>query len=197
MSYALRRYAVPPTGTKPSDLPVEWCRRGRQRRAVASRRGRRRSRGGDPPGRIRRAPRSRRSHDWLAGRGVAADVLGDPGTGVTGISLSSQRVRPGDLYAALPGARAHGIDFVGDALQPPGRSRCSPTRRARRRLPRRRPGARRRARRARCSAASPPRVYGEPAAALRMIGVTGTQGKTTTTRLAEGGPAGTPASRPR
>jgi UDP-N-acetylmuramoyl-L-alanyl-D-glutamate--2,6-diaminopimelate ligase len=30
-------------------------------------------------------------------------------------------------------------------------------------------------------------VYGEPAAAMRMIGVTGTQGKTTTTRLAEGG----------
>ena len=24
MSYALRRYAVPPTGTRPSQLPVEW-----------------------------------------------------------------------------------------------------------------------------------------------------------------------------
>jgi cell division protein FtsI (penicillin-binding protein 3) len=24
MSYALRRYAVPPTGTEPSHLPVEW-----------------------------------------------------------------------------------------------------------------------------------------------------------------------------
>ena len=31
------------------------------------------------------------------------------------------------------------------------------------------------------------RIYGEPARAMRMIGVTGTQGKTTTTRLAEGG----------
>ena len=30
-------------------------------------------------------------------------------------------------------------------------------------------------------------VYGDPAAALRLVGVTGTQGKTTTTRLAEGG----------
>ena len=30
-------------------------------------------------------------------------------------------------------------------------------------------------------------VYGDPAGAMRMIGVTGTQGKTTTTRLAEGG----------
>jgi cell division protein FtsI (penicillin-binding protein 3) len=24
MGYALRRYAVPPTGTEPSRLPVEW-----------------------------------------------------------------------------------------------------------------------------------------------------------------------------
>jgi cell division protein FtsI (penicillin-binding protein 3) len=24
MSYTLRRYAVPPTGTRPSQLPVEW-----------------------------------------------------------------------------------------------------------------------------------------------------------------------------
>ena len=31
------------------------------------------------------------------------------------------------------------------------------------------------------------RIYGEPARAMRMIGVTGTQGKTTTTLLAEGG----------
>jgi UDP-N-acetylmuramoyl-L-alanyl-D-glutamate--2,6-diaminopimelate ligase len=34
------------------------------------------------------------------------------------------------------------------------------------------------------------RVYGEPAAALRTIGVTGTQGKTTCTRLAESGLTG-------
>jgi UDP-N-acetylmuramoyl-L-alanyl-D-glutamate--2,6-diaminopimelate ligase len=40
------------------------------------------------------------------------------------------------------------------------------------------------------------RVYGEPARALRMIGVTGTQGKTTTTRMAESGlqQAGVPAA---
>ena len=30
-------------------------------------------------------------------------------------------------------------------------------------------------------------MYGDPATSLRMIGVTGTQGKTTTTRLAESG----------
>ncbi len=37
-------------------------------------------------------------------------------TVVTGVSLSSQRIRPGDLYAALPGARAHGIDFADQAV---------------------------------------------------------------------------------
>ncbi|WP_244927585.1 UDP-N-acetylmuramoyl-L-alanyl-D-glutamate--2,6-diaminopimelate ligase [Nocardioides sp. W7] len=104
---------------------------------------------------------------------------------VTGVSLSSQRIRPGDLYAALPGARAHGIDFAGQAVaagavavltDPAGVDRApvgvpllvvdSP-----------------RGVLGRLSA----EVYGNPAERLRMIGVTGTQGKTTTTRLAEGG----------
>ena len=35
---------------------------------------------------------------------------------VTGLSLSSQRVRPGDLYAALPGSRAHGATYAADAV---------------------------------------------------------------------------------
>ncbi|WP_240341028.1 UDP-N-acetylmuramoyl-L-alanyl-D-glutamate--2,6-diaminopimelate ligase [Nocardioides sp. SYSU D00038] len=104
---------------------------------------------------------------------------------VTGISLSTERVRPGDLYAALPGARAHGADFTGAALaagavavltDPAGATRVPddvpllvvPD-------PRRVLG--------RLSA----RVYGNPAERLRMIGITGTQGKTTTSRLAEGG----------
>ena len=73
-----------------------------------------------------------------------------------------------------------------------------------------RPGRRRATRRPayRCSSCAEPRrllgrlaarVYGDPAAAMRMIGVTGTQGKTTTTRLAEGGlqRAGRPGRRDR
>ena len=54
----------------------------------------------DPRGVARRRP----------SRGAAAGVE------VTGVSLSSQRIRPGDLYAALPGARAHGIDFAAAAV---------------------------------------------------------------------------------
>nr|WP_157347346.1 UDP-N-acetylmuramoyl-L-alanyl-D-glutamate--2,6-diaminopimelate ligase [Nocardioides sp. MAH-18] len=109
----------------------------------------------------------------------AEDVL------VTGISLSSQRVRPGDLYAALPGSRAHGVDFAGPAIgsgavavltDPDGAARAD--------LP------------VPVLAVDRPRavlgrlaahLYGDPAASMRMVGVTGTQGKTTTTRLLESG----------
>lgn len=34
---------------------------------------------------------------------------------VTGVVLNSREVQPGDLYAALPGARVHGARFAGDA----------------------------------------------------------------------------------
>ncbi len=35
---------------------------------------------------------------------------------VTGVTLDSRAIRPGDLYAALPGAHVHGADFVGAAI---------------------------------------------------------------------------------
>jgi len=119
--------------------------------------------------------------DWLGAevRGAVAGVE------LTGVSLSSQRVRPGDLYAALPGARAHGIDFAATALaagavavltDPSGADRA----------PAGVPVLVVDAPRAVLGALAA-RVYGEPAAAMRMIGVTGTQGKTTVTRLLEGG----------
>ena len=112
-------------------------------------------------------------------------VRGDLGPAVTGISLSTQRIRPGDLYAALPGARAHGADFAAAALAagavgvltdpagaevlPPGTAALVVDQ------PRRVLG--------RVAAW----IHGEPATAMKMIGVTGTQGKTTTTRLLEDG----------
>ena len=83
---------------------------------------------------------------------------------VTGLSLSSQRVRPGDLYAALPGARAHGATYAAEAV-------------ARRRgRGADRPGGRRGCRRGgvpllvverparACSARLAARIYGDPAA---------------------------------
>ena len=122
--------------------------------------------------------------DWLEG---LTDVgrHGDLGTVVTGISLSTERIQPGDLYAALPGTRAHGADFTEQAVtsgavavltDPTGLERLPdgvpalvvPD-------PRRVLG--------RLAA----RIYGDPAADLTVVGVTGTQGKTTTTRILEQG----------
>ncbi|MDQ6524135.1 UDP-N-acetylmuramoyl-L-alanyl-D-glutamate--2,6-diaminopimelate ligase [Nocardioides sp. LHD-245] len=108
------------------------------------------------------------------------------GVEVRGLSLDSRRVEPGDLYAGLPGSRAHGATF---AEQAAGSGAVAVLTDAE--------GA------ALAAGAGLPvlvvpdpravlgavaaQVYGHPAAALRTIGVTGTQGKTTVTRLLDGG----------
>ena len=132
-------------------------------------------------------PAAIRVQALVAALGDAVGLYGTGDVAVTGVSLSSQRVVGGDLYAALPGSRAHGADYVADALaagaiavltDPAGltrmRSAGEPavpvlvTEHPRRVL-----------------GALAVAVYGNPAASMRMVGVTGTQGKTTTTRLAE------------
>jgi len=103
---------------------------------------------------------------------------------ISGLSLSSQRILPGDLYAALPGARAHGAAYAAQAVgsgavavltDPAGRALLTdldvpvlvvPEPRA-------------------VLGALAAWLYGDPAGALRLVAVTGTQGKTTVTRLAE------------
>nr|WP_235536065.1 UDP-N-acetylmuramoyl-L-alanyl-D-glutamate--2,6-diaminopimelate ligase [Nocardioides sp. Root190] len=109
-----------------------------------------------------------------------------PGVQVLGATLDSRRVQPGDLYAALPGARVHGARFTQQAADagavavltdPSGHADASGSG-----LP--------------VLVVEDPRkvlgtaaalVYGRPAEALRTVGVTGTQGKTTVTRLLDGG----------
>jgi UDP-N-acetylmuramoyl-L-alanyl-D-glutamate--2,6-diaminopimelate ligase len=127
--------------------------------------------------------------DWLS-RTHDVRVAGDlTGVAVTGVSLSSQRVCPGDLYAALPGARAHGIAFAGAAVRAGAVALLTDADGAS--AAEGEPGldvpvlvvVRPREVLGRLAA----HVYGEPATALRMVGVTGTQGKTTTTRLAVDG----------
>ncbi|WP_336659204.1 Mur ligase family protein [Leucobacter sp. USHLN153] len=45
------------------------------------------------------------------------DVAGDPaGLAVSGITLDSRDVRPGDLYVGMPGAKRHGADFAAQAV---------------------------------------------------------------------------------
>ncbi|WP_417218929.1 UDP-N-acetylmuramoyl-L-alanyl-D-glutamate--2,6-diaminopimelate ligase [Arthrobacter sp.] len=51
----------------------------------------------------------------LAERGISARVDGDADVVVSGVCLDSRAVLPGDLYAAVPGARSHGADFAAAA----------------------------------------------------------------------------------
>src|SRR3954453_11500074 len=130
----------------------------------------------------------------LADSGTALEMAGDLGVDVQGVTLDSRRVTAGDLYAALPGSRAHGADHWAQAREGGAVAVLTDA-----------DGL------ARIGAGVPllvvadPRrvlgtvaaeVYGRPADQLRMIGVTGTQGKTTTTRLVESGltGAGLPAA---
>lgn len=118
-----------------------------------------------------------------------ADHLGAPppdgaagGTTITGITLSTRTVQPGDLYAALPGTRAHGADHA-DAAATAGAVAVLTDVEGASRLPTLptvvvdRP----RTRLAELSAW----FHDHPTSAFTTLGITGTQGKTTSTYLAE------------
>jgi len=121
----------------------------------------------------------------LTGAAGSDARLGGADVEVTGITSGTGFVRPGDLFAGLPGARVHGASFAADAiaagaiavltdaagapLVPDGvptlvvddvRKRLGPV-----------------------SAA----VYEHPSGAMNVLGVTGTSGKTTTTFLIRAG----------
>ncbi|MFG2832206.1 UDP-N-acetylmuramoyl-L-alanyl-D-glutamate--2,6-diaminopimelate ligase [Streptomyces sp. NPDC048434] len=118
--------------------------------------------------------------------GCPAPDAGHSDVMVTGITHDSRAVRPGDVYAALPGARLHGADFVAQAADlgaaailtdPSGAERAAATGLPALVVenPRARMGA---------LAVS---IYGAPGEDLLQIGITGTSGKTTTAYLIEGG----------
>lgn len=121
---------------------------------------------------------------------------GADATTVTGVTLSSTRVVPGDLYAALPGARVHGARFAADAVAQGAVAVLTDAEGAALLadastvpvLVVERPRA--------VLGELASRVHAEPSWALTLLGVTGTQGKTTTTRLLEGAlrAAGVPAA---
>jgi UDP-N-acetylmuramoyl-L-alanyl-D-glutamate--2,6-diaminopimelate ligase len=105
---------------------------------------------------------------------------------VTGATLRAQHVLPGDLYAALPGARAHGADFAADAVAAGAHAILTDQAGADRpqvrdsglpvlvhEVPRAVLGS---------LAAT---IYGDPSTKLKVLGVTGTSGKTTTTYMME------------
>ena len=117
---------------------------------------------------------------------AGADLLAGRRVDVTGITVDSRAVEHGDLFVAPAGATTHGARFASQAAKsgavavltdPEGARILEETRVG---LP--------------VLVVPSPRavlgdlsafIYGDPAHDLRLFGVTGTQGKTTTTRLAE------------
>jgi UDP-N-acetylmuramoyl-L-alanyl-D-glutamate--2,6-diaminopimelate ligase len=121
----------------------------------------------------------------LLGEVEGLRVVGDvTGVLVTGCTHDSRAVRSGDLYAALPGARAHGADFALQAVEAgavavltdeAGAAQVHGVPALVARAPRSVLG----------DVAS--WVHGHPSQALSVLGVTGTNGKTTTAFLLEAG----------
>lgn len=108
-------------------------------------------------------------------------IVGAQDVWITGCSADSRDVRPGDLFAALPGARLDGRDFIAEAIERgcaavlsdrPMPDLATPS----------------------CVTLNPRAAFarlcqllaGNPARQLKLIGVTGTNGKTTTSCLVAG-----------
>src|SRR6202521_3823933 len=115
-------------------------------------------------------------------RGVPGETLeGNGEVEITGIAYDSRRVKPGDLFVAVEGLNSDGHAFVSDALArgaaavavdrdvtlPPGTPVL--------RMPSTRTGL----------AEVAAEFYGRPSRKLKVAGITGTDGKTTTTHMAE------------
>ena len=114
----------------------------------------------------------------------ATRLHGDPATEVAGVQHDSRRVRPLDLFACISGRRADGHAFIGQAVAAGATAilveREGPFPAAGRAAVVRVPSTR--------AALGPlaARVHGDPTRHLTLVGVTGTNGKTTTTYLVEG-----------
>jgi len=120
-----------------------------------------------------------------AGRGTlhGTDLAGE--ITVTGVTAGSAYVHSGDLFAALPGRSGHGAAFVPAALAA-GAVAVLTDEAGRAQLPGDVPVIVVPSVRDVLGEVAG-QVYGEPSRAMRMLGVTGTSGKTTTTFLVRAG----------
>ena len=115
-------------------------------------------------------------------RGIeSVEIFGDAGISVTGLHYDSRRIQPGHVFVAIRGEKSDGNRFVPQALEngviavvseepPHPVGTPSSTVRAWARV--------KDARKALATAAA--NFFGHPARALELVGVTGTNGKTTT-----------------
>jgi UDP-N-acetylmuramoyl-L-alanyl-D-glutamate--2,6-diaminopimelate ligase len=117
---------------------------------------------------------------WLLSDTVGAELItGDPDTPIGGISQDSRRLEAGDLFVAVPGLQQDGLTFLPQALARGAAALAAE------RLPDERVGipevllVNARQALADLSAA----FYGHPSRHLPIVGVTGTDGKTSTTHL--------------
>jgi UDP-N-acetylmuramoyl-L-alanyl-D-glutamate--2,6-diaminopimelate ligase len=115
-------------------------------------------------------------------RGVpGASLDGDGDVEVTGIAYDSRRVKPGDLFIAVNGLHEDGHAFAADAVAKGAvavaleRAGPMPPRTPVLLLPSTRIGL----------AEVAAEFYGRPSRRLKLAGITGTDGKTTTTHMAE------------
>jgi UDP-N-acetylmuramyl-tripeptide synthetase len=115
----------------------------------------------------------------IADRLVGARVFGLPDTEVFELTHDSRQVRPGAMFAALRGLKSDGLSFVGDAL---GRGATALL------LPEEvdAPVPRIVVEDTRAALGPAAAVcYGDPTRSLELVGVTGTNGKTTITYMLE------------
>ena len=115
-------------------------------------------------------------------RGVPGATLeGEGGVEVTGIAYDSRRVAPGDLFVAVAGLHVDGHVYVAEAIKR-GAAAVAVERDVR--VPGREPVVRVPSTRIGLAEIAA-EFYGRPSRRLRLAGVTGTDGKTTVTHMAE------------
>ena len=108
-----------------------------------------------------------------------------PDVAVRGVTLGSAGVRPGDLFAAVPGSKVHGARFAVDAVAA-GAAAVLTDPAGAAFVPAGVPVLLVEDVRAALGPVAA-RLYGEPSKRLRVLGITGTSGKTTTTFLMRAG----------